>query len=270
MMRYILLFLCTLVLSGSFLQGQEKVVIKGSDTLGAKVLPQLKERYMQIGNEVDFEIAAEGSSQAFSALMGGTADIGMSSRPASDREKNAAITKGKELVEHVAGWDMVVVVVNARNGVRNLSLEQLEGIFTGDIQDWSEVGGRAGRISVYTRNTASGTYKSFRELAMSSRDYGQATQKMAGNEQVATEVAGNPNGIGYVGLAFAAKKGLRKVRVDGNRPHPRFRDRYPLTRKLYFYTVGKPTGASARFLNWVDRSPAAQEVIRNVGFIPAK
>lgn len=259
--------LLTGLLLASPAQAQSKLVIKGSDTLGAKMVPQLKEAYVAAGNKVDFEIAAEGSSQAFSSLLAGTADIGMSSRDVKDKEKNAFVAKGQSLEEHVAGWDMIAVVVNERNGVRKLTTKQIEGIFTGDISDWSEVGGKPGAISVYTRNTTSGTYKTFQKLAMAKRDYGQSTQKMAGTEQIATEVAGNVNGIGYVGLSFAAKDGLRAVKVDGEAPKPRNKADYPLSRKLYYYTVGKPEGEAKKFLDWAMNSDEAKKIVEKVGFI---
>ncbi len=77
----------------------------------------------------------------------------------------------------------------------------MEQIFTGDVTDWSAVGGSGGKISVYTRSTSSGTYSEFKELAMKKRDYAPDSQKMAGNEQIASEVSKNANGVGYVGLA---------------------------------------------------------------------
>jgi len=77
----------------------------------------------------------------------------------------------------------------------------VEQIFTGDVTDWSAVGGSGGKISVYTRSTSSGTYSEFKELAMKKRDYAPDSQKMAGNEQIASEVSKNANGVGYVGLA---------------------------------------------------------------------
>lgn len=255
---------------GAFITGSalaEKVVIAGSDTLGAKMVPQLKEGFVAAGNDVDFEIAAEGSSQAFTTLLAGSSNIGMSSRGAKDAEKNSFTAKGQKLVEHVAAWDMIGVVVNEKNGVRNLTLKQIEGIFTGDIKDWSEVGGKAGKISVYTRNTASGTYKSFQGMAMSKRDYGSNTQKLAGNEQIATEVAGNANGIGYVGLAYVEKDGLKTVKVDDVSPKPRNKAEYPLSRKLYYYTVGEPTGASKKFLDWAIKDEKAKDIVNKVGFI---
>lgn len=245
-----------------------KIVIKGSDTLGAKMVPQLAEAYKASGANTTFEIAAEGSSMAFTSLLAGTAELGMSSREAKDSEVDKFTAKGKELLEHAAAFDMIAVIVNDKNGVRDLSLKQIEGIFTGDITNWQQVGGKPGKISAYTRNTASGTYKSFQSMAMNKRDYGATTQKMAGNEQIASEVAQNPNGIGYVGLAYADKKGVKSVKVDGVSAKSRFKDKYPLSRKLYYYTDGKPTGELAEFLKWATTSKTAAGVVDRVGFIP--
>ncbi len=249
---------------------QNKIAIKGSDTLGAKMVPQLAEAYKASGNDVAFDIAAEGSSQAFTALEAGTADIGMSSRSVKDEEKNKFTAAGKELVEHVAGVDMIAVIINEGNAVADLSTKQIEGIFTGDISDWSEVGGKPGKIAVYTRNTASGTYKTFQELAMNKRDYGSETQKMAGNEQIASEVAQNANGIGYVGLAYTEKDGIKSVKVEGVEASPSHKEEYALSRKLYYYTIGEPTGEAKKFLDWATSAPLAMKVIDKVGFIPAK
>lgn len=253
---------------GGTAMGQSKVVIKGSDTLGAKMVPQLTAVYKAVGNAVDFEIAAEGSSTAFTSLLEGTADVGMSSRGAKEGEKDSFTAKGKELVEHVAGIDMIAVVVNEGNSVKDLTKKQIEGIFTGEITDWSELGGKKGAISVYTRNTSSGTYKSFQELAMNKRDYGSSTQKMAGNEAIASEVGKNVNGIGYVGLAYAKNDGLVPVLVDGKGlQNP---SEYPLSRNLYYYTVGEPAGEVAKFLTWAKSDATAHKVIEKVGFVAAK
>jgi ABC-type phosphate transport system substrate-binding protein len=104
---------------------QTKIVIKGSDTLGAKMVAQLAEAYKAAGNSVDFEIAAEGSSTAFTNLLAGTCQLGMSSRDAKDSEKDRFTAAGKDLVEHVAAWDMIAVIVNDANGIRNLKLKQI-------------------------------------------------------------------------------------------------------------------------------------------------
>jgi phosphate transport system substrate-binding protein len=258
-------------LAGSLAQAEDKVVIKGSDTLGAKMVPQLAEVYKEAGHEVSFEIAAEGSSSAFTNLLAGTADIGMSSRNIKDSEKEEFATKGMNVKEWVGGFDMIGVIVNDQNGVTDLTKEQIEGIFTGDIKDWSELGGDAGPISVYTRNTSSGTYKTFQEMAMNERDYGADTQKMAGNEQIAEEVAKNANGIGYVGLAYADKDGIKSVSVEGVELKAENAKEYPISRTLFYYTIdGKLSEVASKFLEWASTDAKAIEVVERVGFIPAK
>lgn len=249
---------------------EDKLVIKGSDTLGAKMVPQLAEAYKAAGNEVSFEIAAEGSSTAFTNLLAGTGDIGMSSRNIKDSEVEEFTAKGMEIKDWVAAYDMIGIIVNEQSGVEELSLEQIEGIFTGDITDWSEVGGDAGPISVYTRNTSSGTYKSFQELGMNKRDYGADTQKMAGNEQIAEEVAKNVNGIGYVGLAYTEKDGIKTVDVEGVECKPENAADYAVARSLHYYTIkGKLSEAATKFLVWATTDKKAGEVVERVGFIPA-
>ncbi len=249
---------------------QNKLVIKGSDTLGAKMVPQIAEAYKASGSSVTFEIAAEGSSTAFSNLLAGTADIGMSSRAVKDTEVAKFAAKGQKLEETIAAWDMIAVIVNNRNPLKKLTTKQIEGIFTGEITDWSEVGGSPGKISVYTRNTSSGTYKTFQDMAMKKRDYGSRTQKMAGNEQIATEVGRNANGIGYVGLAYSKAAGTKLIEVDGVACTPKNVKKYPLARKLYYYTVGEPKGEVKKFLSWATKDKAARKVIDRVGFVPTK
>lgn len=251
-------------------QAQSKLVAKGSDTLGAKMVPQLAEAYKSAGNNVSFEIAAEGSSTCFTSLLAGTADFGMSSRGIKASEKNKFAAAGKEAVEHIAGVDMIAVIVNEANGVKKLTKEQVAGIFTGTITDWSEVGGKAGKINVYTRNTSSGTYKTFQKLAMDKKDYGKNSRKMAGNEQIAQECAKDVNGIGYVGLAYVKRDGIAPAAVNGVLPTPEKASEYALSRNLYYYTVGQPTGEVAKFLKWATTSKEAGKIIDSVGFIAPK
>ncbi len=259
------------VFATSAMVAGDKIVIKGSDTLGAKMVPQLAEAYKAAGHDVKFEIAAEGSSTAFTNLLAGTVDIGMSSRNIKDSEIDAFTTKGLEIENWIAAHDMIGVIVNEKNGVKDLTLEQIEGIFTGDITDWSEVGGQAGPISIYTRNTSSGTYKSFQGMAMGKRNYGSDTQKMAGNEQIAEEVAKNASGIGYVGLAYTKKNGIKAIKVEGIKLKPRNAEKYPISRSLHYYSIkGKLPQAAQDFLSWATTSKEAAEVVERVGFIPAE
>src|SRR5260370_20255246 len=195
-MKKLLLTLVALTV-GTLLARADTLVIKGSDTLGAKLVPQLAEEFKAQHPGTTFNIAAEGSTTGISAIIDGTAQIGMSSRPTKPEEIAAAKAKGVNFKATIVDYDGLAVIVNAANPIKALTKKQVEQIFTGDVTDWSAVGGSGGKISVYTRNTSSGTYSEFKELAMKKRDYAPDSQKMAGNEQIAPATPKNPKRTRY-------------------------------------------------------------------------
>lgn len=269
-MRNTIRFAAASLFAGAMLAataGAQTISIKGSDTLGAKLVPQLKEAFVAKNPGVKIEIAAEGSSTAFPALANGTAQIGMSSRKAKPEEITAARAKGIKLNEVEACHDMIVVVVNKANKVKSLTKDQVAKIFTGAVKDWSEVGGAPGAISIYTRNTASGTYKDWQTLAMGGKDYAGSSQKLAGNEQIAEEVAKNKNGIGYVGLAYSKKSGLLDVTIDNVEPVAANAKKYAYSRACYYYV---PENADAVTKQFVDFATGAegQKIATSLGFVP--
>jgi phosphate transport system substrate-binding protein len=247
----------------------EKLVIKGSDTLGAKLVPQLAEQFKAQNPGTTFDIAAEGSTTGIAAIIDGTAQIGMSSRRAKPAEVGTASAKGVQLKPTIVAYDGIGVIVNSSNSIKNLTKKQVEQIFTGEVTDWSAVGGSGGKISIYTRNTSSGTYSDFKELAMKKRDYAGGSQKMAGNEQIAAEVGKNPNGVGYVGLAYVKAGGVRVVAIDGVLPSIQtvHAKTYPYARPTFYYTNGAPGGLAKQFLDFTIGS-GGQKIVAQVGFVP--
>jgi len=214
----------------------EKIVIKGSDTLGAKLIPLLAEEFRALkaaeGVRVIFEIASEGSSTGIASIIDGTADLGMSSRETKGAEDAKGLLNGIKLDSALVAQDGIAVIVQNENPLNEISAREVEKIFTGDVEDWAAINGKSGSISIYTRNTSSGTYYLFQRLALRRRDYARSSQKMAGNEQIASEVAKNVNGIGYVGLAYIDTPGVKSLPIDGVMPVDR---EYPYARPLYFY-----------------------------------
>ncbi|HEV2803717.1 MAG TPA: phosphate ABC transporter substrate-binding protein [Chthoniobacterales bacterium] len=247
----------------------DKLVIKGSDTLGAKLVPQLAEQFKAQHSGTTFDIAAEGSTTGIAAIIDGTAQIGMSSRRAKPAEMSAASAKGVNMKPTIVAYDGIAVIVNSANSVKSLTKKQVEQIFTGEVSDWSAVGGSGGKISIYTRNTSSGTYSDFKELAMKKRDYAGGSQKMAGNEQIASEVGKNPNGVGYVGLAYTKASGVKVMAIDGVLPSVQsvHAKTYPYARPTFYYTNGEPNGLAKQFLDFTIGA-AGQKIAAQVGFVP--
>jgi phosphate transport system substrate-binding protein len=260
-----------LVAAGIASANADRLVIKGSDTLGAKLVPQLAEQFKAQHPGTTFDIAAEGSTTGIAAIIDGTADIGMSSRRAKSSEVGAASAKGKNMKPVVVAYDGMAVIVNSASPVKSLTKKQVEQIFTGDVTDWSAVGGKPGKISIYTRNTSSGTYSDWKELAMKKRDYAPGSQKMAGNEQIAAEVGKNPNGVGYVGLAYTKAGGIKVVPVDGVAPSQQtvLGKTYPYARPTFYYTNGEPSGLAKQFVDFTVGS-GGQRIVAQVGFVPIK
>jgi phosphate transport system substrate-binding protein len=262
---------CALVAATMSNANADRLVIKGSDTLGAKLVPQLAEQFKAQHSGTTFDIAAEGSTTGIAAIIDGTAEIGMSSRRAKTSEVGAAAAKGKHMKPTIVAYDGIAVIVNSANPIKGLTKKQVEQIFTGDVTDWSAVGGSGGKISIYTRNTSSGTYSDFKELAMKKRDYAGGSQKMAGNEQIAAEVGKNPNGVGYVGMAYTKAGGVKVMPIDGValsiktvQGHT-----YSYWRPTFYYTNGEPSGLAKEFLDFTI-GPGGQKIVGQVGFVPIK
>jgi phosphate transport system substrate-binding protein len=249
----------------------DRLVIKGSDTLGAKLVPQLAEQFKAQTPGTTIDIAAEGSTTGIAAIIDGTAQIGMSSRRAKPAEISAASAKGVNMKPTIVAYDGLGVIVNAANPIKGLTKKQVEQIFTGEITDWSGVGGSGGKISIYTRNTSSGTYSDWKELAMKKRDYASGSQKMAGHEQIAAEVGKNPNGVGYVGLAYMKAAGIKVLPIDGQMPSQKavIDKTWPYARPTFYYTNGEPAGVARQFVDFT-LSPVGQKIVDRVGFVPIK
>src|SRR5947208_10318401 len=144
----------------------DKLVIKGSDTLGAKLVPQLAEQFKAQHPGTTFDIAAEGSTTGIAAIIDGTAQIGMSSRRAKSSEIGAASAKGINMKPTIVAYDGIAVIVNAGNPVKSLTKKQVEQIVTGEVTDWSAVDGSGGKRSIYTGNNCLVPYSDVMDAAV--------------------------------------------------------------------------------------------------------
>lgn len=248
--------------------------VKGSDTL-VILAQKWAEVYMGKHPEVKIQVQGGGSGVGFAALQNNTTDLANASRKIKAKEIEACIKAfSKRPTEYKVALDGLSLYVNAENKVEQLSVEQLEGIFTGQIRNWKEVGGADAPIVVYSRENSSGTYEFFKEHVLKGKDFVASAQTMPGTAAVLQAVAKDKNGIGYGGAAYGA--GARHLKISketgGTAIEPTEETvvggTYPIWRYLYVYVnPALDKGEIAAYLNWI-RSDDGQNVVKEVGYYP--
>lgn len=173
------------------------------------VVKALGEAFMEMNPEVTVNYSGTGSGTGIQSAIDGTCDLGLSSRALKDEEK----TNGA--VENIVALDGVAVVINPANGVEDLTVEQIAQIFTGEITNWSELGGTDGEIAVFGREAGSGTRGAFEEIV--GVDNCKYTNEYSSTGDVIGNVASNPNAIGYASLS-AVDDTVKAVMVNGVAP----------------------------------------------------
>ena len=183
------------------------VVNTDGSTSMEKVIKALAESFMQENPDVTVNYSATGSGSGIEAAVSGTADIGLSSRELKDEEKaNGAVA-------NIVALDGVAIVVSPENPVDDLTTEQIAKIFTGEIKNWSELGGEDLDIAVYGREAGSGTRGAFEEI-VGVEDACAYTNEYSSTGDVIGSVAGNPNAIGYASLSAVGDQ-VKAVKVGG-------------------------------------------------------
>jgi len=249
---------------------QDKVTIRGSNTIGEELAPRLIAEYKKDHKDAAFDVEFKGSAFGIGALMGGYCDIAGASKPVSKEQEEIAQLRNVQIKEYILGTYTVSILVNAANPVSNLSSNQVQGLFTGKIQNWKEVGGPDAPVHLYLRDPVSGTYLGFKELAMGYQDYGdQHVQLFTSYLGIADALAKDPNGIGYAGLDQVQHAGTKAVSVDGVVPSAETVNgkKYPYARTLRFYTDGAKESAKTKdFINYVLGD--GQKVMVQMGYAP--
>lgn len=247
------------------------ITIKGSDTL-VRLGQKWAEEYMKENPGSVIQVSGGGSGTGIAALINGTTDICQSSRPMKEKEYKQAQDKGITPYEVAVALDGIAVFLNEKNAVAELTLAQLKGIYTGVITNWKEVGGADRRIILYGRENNSGTYAFFKEHVLNEEDYADQTQTLPGTAAVVNAVSKDEWGIGYGGIAWA--KGVKDCAIKKNDTSQAVLPTmetvsdgsYPISRELYWYFNGAPTGELKTLVNWA-LSPEGQKVAEGVDYI---
>lgn len=239
------------------------------------------ERYQASHPEVRISVTGGGSGTGITSLINGTVDLANASRQISPEELAEAAANGVKPLEHVIARDAIAVIVHPQNPVSQLTLQQISDIYSGKINNWSEIGGEDRPIVRLSRETNSGTHIYFLETVIrlgNSEDktlFSPNTLLLPSSEGIIAEVRQNPNAIGYDGLGYVPED-LKMIAIAEEEGGPYFLpsiqtvndQSYPIARELYMYTDGQPTGIVEDYLRWI-LDTEAQEIVAELGFVPA-
>jgi len=261
--------------SGEAVQEQASLMLGGSDS-EVNVVARLAEEYMNDNPHVSIAVTGGGSGVGISSLIDGDIDVANSSRPMRDTEEDALRDNhGEEPYAIRFAVDGVAVLVNDANPVEELTVDQVGAMYRGEITNWSEVGGGDQEITLYGRQSTSGTYVFFMELVVQG-EYSERKRNMAGTSDIVEAVIGDTGGIGYAAIGYADEDGVKALNIAADESSEAFDPTvlenvtsgdYALTRPLYQYMAGKPEGALLDYLLF-EVSDAGQSIVLDEGFYP--
>lgn len=256
----------SLVIFPVFAKKDNRITIAGSTTV-LPIAQATAEIFMDNNPELNVSVRGGGSSVGIASIMAGTVDIGDASRHIKTKEIAVARESGINPVEHVVANDGIALVLHRDNPVKELTIAQIKAIFTGKIENWSEVGGPSMPIVVISRDVSSGTFEVFNSLVLGGGKVKEGSLMLASNNAVASTVANTPGAIGYAGLGYLTEE-IKAIKVNGIMPTTAtIQDKsYPVARTLHMYTNGNPKGNVKLFLDFV-KSPAGQKIVEEQGFI---
>jgi len=258
-------FLC-LTLAGPAHAAGNEVTIKGSTTV-LPIAQVAAEEFMDRNPGIKISVQGGGSGVGIASLLDRTTDIADSSRKIKGEEIDKAKAAGVSPNEIAVALDGIAVILHPSNPISALTKTQIKDIYTGKVSNWKEIGGPNAKIVAVSRDTSSGTFEAFETLAINKEKVRPDALTTASNQAVAQTVAQTPGAIGYVGVGYLSPK-VKDVTVDGIKCTRRTiqSGKYPLARELYMYTNGKPSGNTAKYIDFV-LSKDGQKLVEEEGFV---
>lgn len=265
--------------------GKTTIVVDGSDTM-VNLSQAWAEAYTKKFPNVDIQVSGGGSGVGISSLIGGKVDMANASRRMDDKEvaKFKQAHPGKEPKEHTVALDGLAVYVHKDNPNDDITIQQLADIYGdgGPTDKWSQLGKpypgcTTDQIVRVSRQNNSGTYSYFREHVIGkTRDFKNGSIDQSGSKDVVALVAKTPCAIGYSGMGYRTPD-VKVLKVSKTAGEPAIEPNeknardgtYPISRPLFIYTPGEPTGPVKDFIEWC-LSPEGQKIVRDVGYVPLK
>ncbi len=246
------------------------IAVKGSTTV-QPIMQKAAEAFMAQNKGINVSISASGSGDGAKAIIDGSSPLAMMSREMKESELKQAKDKGVNPKQITVAYDCLTPIVNAANPVKNLTMAQLKDIYTGKITDWKDVGGTPGQIVVVSRDSSSGTFEYWNEHVLKKERVFARALMQASSGAVVQTVAKNKFAIAYVGLAYTHAPGIHATSVENvaGSVENTLNGTYPISRGLYLYTNGEPTGDVAKLVNFI-LSDAGQKIVSSVDYVPVR
>jgi phosphate transport system substrate-binding protein len=255
------------------------VQINGSDTIVCLV-QKLAEDFTKQYQRIYMSITGGGSGTGIASLINKTSDIAMSSRTIEKKEKKIAESKNIRFAEFKIGFDALAIIVNKKNPVDRLTLEQLRNIFMGNIRNWEEIGGENKKIVILSRESNSGTHMFFKKRVLrynnenSKDEFSVHSLMLSSSQAIYDEICQNSNALGYVGMGFI-NQGVKAISIAINTknkyiyPSPEnvMNGTYPISRPLYLYTKTNPKDVVKLFIKYT-LSDIGQKIVLQTDFVP--
>lgn len=251
--------------------GEVVIKVAGSTSVGP-VIEALAEKYTAAHANVTINVEQTGSGAGVTACGDGTADMGMASRDLKEDE----IALYPDMQSQILCLDGIAVVVSKDNPVTALKVEDVRKIFLGEITDWSQVGGQAGPITLYSRDSVSGTREAFQNLFLGKDEAGEQIEIddtmcliVDSNGAMGTQVEGDPSGIGYMSLGLTGEHGVTALTIDGVEATVEnlLDGSYTYFRNFNLLTMGDPEGELKSFIEYCTGDPEAAEYLEGKGYV---
>ncbi|MBP1768548.1 MAG: phosphate-binding protein [Candidatus Aminicenantes bacterium] len=259
---------------------QKKMLqVKGSDTM-VNLVQILAEEYMAKNPGTALAVLGGGSGTGITAIINQTCDIANHSREWKQKEIDLAWEKGVKPRFFVIAVDGLSIIVHESNPLEKLTMEELGAIYRGEIKNWKMVGGPDKAVSLYGRQSNSGTYVFMQEHVLNNKNYSTDMKEMNGNAQIIEGIVQDEGGIGYVGVGYLydkegkIRKGLKILNIAKDAKSQAYSPldkaavdsgNYPVARPLYQATKGRPDVAAASFIAF-ETGPEGQKIVEREGF----
>jgi phosphate transport system substrate-binding protein len=250
------------------------IIIKGSETF-QPLLQSLAEKHNKLqSTEIIFKISGGGSQSGLEALLKEEVDLAMSSKELVPNEFDTLLLKGKDIQKTLVAWDKIIIVVNPKNKVSKITIEELKKIYKGEVTNWTNLGGSNDSIHVLSRKEGSGSLSFFKDKVMNGENFASSTIQLSDVNEILSRIKNDTNAIAFVGGGHFNKSvkvlDISKDGIDYFYPSERNvrSNDYPFVIPLFLYHIRNEDKTRLNdFINFVG-SRSARFAIMDLGFIP--